>query len=182
MPASFTGDFAKLARYIRDVRKLREFPERLSKALAEETLGLVHQGFEEGRSPYGQRWKPVGRPGGQPLRDTGRLQNSVETKANRKGFRVWSRLIYAAVHNYGAIIKAKNAPMLRFRVGGVRGGKTQRAGGKLGAGERWVSKLQVKIPRRQFLPSGKGTLPFRYRRAYNLVSKRLMRLVLKETR
>lgn len=42
---------------------------------------------------------------------------------------------YAAIHQFGGVIRAKNKPVLRFRSGG-----------------RWWSKKEVKIPARPFFP------------------------------
>jgi phage virion morphogenesis protein len=131
----------------------------LAKALAEEARHQVQEGFRASRDPYGRPWKPLASRSGQPLRDTGRLMGSLTSKtatvATERGFTVSTDVKYAAVHQYGATIVAKNAPYLRFRVGGAR----PRSGGQ------WVSKKQVTVPRRQFMPE--DTVPQGWVSAFN---------------
>ena len=50
---------------------------------------------------------------------------------------IGSPLVYAGVHEYGAVINAENKPYLRFNVGG-----------------RWVQKKRVTIPARRWLSTG----------------------------
>jgi len=47
-------------------------------------------------------WKPVKNRDGQPLRDTGRLMNSITRKTTGHEVRVGTNVIYAALHHYGA--------------------------------------------------------------------------------
>jgi phage gpG-like protein len=159
------GDFEglrDLKRRIAGVEKPR-FRRQLVKGLAEEARTQVHFGFQRAEDPEGAAWKPLRSRVGQPLRDTGRLLNSIATRAYPNGFTVSTQVKYAATHQYGATITAKNPtlrsgragaddqdmvstgrPMLRFRVGGAR----PRRNGK------WVSADSVKIPRRRFIPEG----------------------------
>jgi phage gpG-like protein len=122
-------------------------------------------GFVRGVDPYDRPWKPLRSRDGQPLRDSGRLQNSVagaHLNVTQTGFRITTNVKYAATHQYGATIRAKNA---RFRFGGlgdeqdmVTGGKPMlvfRVGGpRPRKNGRWVSKAEVTIPRRQYMPEG----------------------------
>jgi phage gpG-like protein len=160
-----SGDFEGLAALKRAMAEIGTPAHRLvlAKNLAEEARTQVVFGFQRSVDPYDQAWKPLRSRQGQPLRDTGRLQNSVagQPHVTANGFTISTGVKYAATHQYGATIVAKNAtmrfggagsagqdtvtsgkPMLRFRVGGR---------GKKG---RWVSKEKVTIPRRQFMPEG----------------------------
>lgn len=78
----------------------------------------IRMGFRSGMSPYGQVWSPLKIRDGQPLRDTGRLQSSIVYQVGGTGANqyvdIGTNLIYAPVHQYGAVIKAKTAKMLRF--------------------------------------------------------------------
>lgn len=151
--AAFTGDFDKLRKLTSGMGRMRDFMKPAARLMGEEALSQVQKGFVSGTDPYGRAWLPVrGRPGGRPLRDTGRLMNSFSMHLTSGGFIVGSNLIYASVHQYGAIIKAKNAPYLAFRIGGPRGGKSQARGGK----GSWVKVKQVTIPARPFLPNRRG--------------------------
>lgn len=161
------GDFGELQRLSFAFGGLGSIEFRLGLAtnLAEESRTQVIFGFRNSVDPYGNPWKPLRSRDGQPLRDSGRLQNSVSARPHvtERGFTISTGVKYAAVHQYGATIRAKNAtitiggagsdgqdmvtfgkPMLRFRVGGAR----PRTKG------RWVAKAQVTVPRRQFIPEG----------------------------
>ena len=89
--------------------------------------------FRSQSDPTGKPWKPTIR-GGQILRDTGRLRNSITYTYDDESVSVGTNVIYAAIHNYGGKIKAKNAPYLAFMVG-----------------DKFVQKKEVTIPQRQFL-------------------------------
>lgn len=97
--------------------------------------------FRNQASPDGKSWAPTHR-GGQILRDTGRLRNSInyQTVGIDTVF-IGTNLVYAATHQLGATIKAKNAPYLKFMIGGS-----------------FISKKQVTIPARPFLGLGSRAL------------------------
>lgn len=165
--ASFTGDTAKLDRLAKRMAKLAGagFLVQLNKQLAVEAKDLALMAFRTARDPYGKAWKKAGR-GGLTLQDTRHLMTSIEAQpAGRSGFTVGSNVEYARIHNEGGVIRAKSGGYLKFRVGGKRGGKTQRKGGRLGRGERWVQVRQVTIPERRFLPKAGRTLGPRWRNA-----------------
>ena len=93
--------------------------------------------FMTGIAPDGEKWKPSQRAideDGQTLLDSGQLRASIAHKASRDQVEVGTNKIYAAVHQLGATIRAKNVPFLRFKVG-----------------DRWVSKPSVTIGARPFL-------------------------------
>src|SRR5689334_13225749 len=97
--AAFTGDFDKLRRLIRGMERMPGFVRQASKLLGEEALSQVHKTFMEAKDPSsGKSWLPVrSRPGGVPLRDTGRLLNSFSMHVTPSGFIVGSNVIYASV-------------------------------------------------------------------------------------
>lgn len=112
----------------------------LLKNLAVESRTQVMDSFRESRDPYGNTWKSVGR-GGQALIKTGRLRASIRGEALSHSFRVSTNAIYAAIHNYGGVIRAKSGEYLRFKWGR---GKND-----------WATVREVTIPKRQFIPEGK---------------------------
>jgi phage gpG-like protein len=127
---------------------------------AEAAVKLIDDGFRTSTDPYGKPWAPLKSRVGKPLLDTRtHLQGRLAPRVTGSGFTISTSFVGAPVHQYGATIKAKTAvyrfggagsagqdmvtagkPMLRFKVGGR---------GKKG---RWVSKEQVTIPRRQYMP------------------------------
>lgn len=93
--------------------------------------------FERGHGPDGAAWKPSYRAsaeGGKTLIKRGHLRDSITHQASKDEVRVGTNVLYAAVHQFGATIRAKGAGHLKFRVG-----------------DRWTSKRQVTIPARPFL-------------------------------
>ncbi|MBX9944947.1 MAG: phage virion morphogenesis protein [Reyranella sp.] len=121
--------------------------ERLSKTLVDlwQTMDAIgaylvastQRRFERQAGPDGTPWKPSIRAqieGGWTLLDSGHLRSSIAHAATRDTVEVGSNRIYAAIHQLGGTIRARNAPNLRFRIGG-----------------RWISKPSVTIPARPFL-------------------------------
>lgn len=96
--------------------------------------GRVQTHFLAGTDPYGAPWQPTIR-GGQVLVDTGRLRRSIDFQATADALAVGTNVLYAKVHQFGATIVAKTAKFLRFKIG-----------------NKWVSRKQVTVPARPFLP------------------------------
>lgn len=95
--------------------------------------------FEEERDPDGDPWPPSMRAiveNGRTLTDTARLLQSITHEADSRGVSVGTDVIYAGVHQFGAIIRAKNAPKLAYQLPGGLG---------------WRRVDSVKIPARPFL-------------------------------
>lgn len=167
------GDTKRLSGIFRGLAMMESpvFRVRLNRQLAEEARAQVVESFERGEDPYGRPWKRAGR-GGQTLRDTGRLLSSIAPSwITHSGFRLSTNVKYAAIHQYGGIIKAKTPVGLRFRmhtgttVFGVRGQRLKRQRQIY----QWVRVMQVKIPRRSFIPIG-GRLGNRWTRAFRDVA------------
>nr|MDI3547891.1 hypothetical protein [Halanaerobiales bacterium] len=134
MGIKITGDFDK---FNKQLSKLTNFNfSGLHKEIGEYILEATKDRFKKEESPEGKKWKPSyrSRSGGKTLTDNATLKNSLNYKANSKKVDVGTNIIYAAVHQKGATIKAKNAKYLKFKVG-----------------KRWVQKTKVKIPARPFL-------------------------------
>lgn len=115
-------------------------------------LSQVQLGFRAGRAPTGEAWAPLKSRSGQPLRDTGRLRNSIIPKADSEGVTVGTNVSYAAVHQFGATIRPKNKPFLMFKTGDGR----------------FVRTKKVVVPARPFLPidaNGQASLPRSYETA-----------------
>lgn len=98
--------------------------------------------FKLGIDPWGSPWAALKiRKGGQPLRDKGILQRSVNYKSDQTGVTIGTnQMPRAAVHQFGAVIKPKNAKRLAFP----------------GPGGKMIFAKKVTIPARPFLPLRKG--------------------------
>ncbi len=117
-------------------------------ALVEET----QQRFDRGVDVWGIRWAPVHpayaaiKRGPGILRASLMLQRSITFQAQDNRVTVGSNRIYAAVHQFGATIRPKNARALVFRLG--------RAGPRGGKGSGIVRTKSVTIPARPYLGFG----------------------------
>ena len=84
-------------------------------------VSSTQQRFEDGQAPNGSYWLPSGRSkedGGQPLTDQGHLRDSISYEADEDGAEVGTDMIYAAVHQFGALIMPKDpGGYLVFRAG-----------------------------------------------------------------
>ena len=78
--------------------------------------------FRQGVSPDGDPWQKSARvnaTGGQTLVDTGRLRNSIFSETTSHSAAWGTNLIYAAAHQFGAVIKAINSKYLKFKIPGL---------------------------------------------------------------
>lgn len=147
---SIRGDFTKLNRLILTVGRMSQPAWRtgLARNVAETALEQIATSFEQERDPYDKPWDKSLRAnleGGQTLSDTGRLRRSFTYRADERGFVVGTNVRYAAIHQYGGVIRPKRAKYLRFR---LAGGSGKRKGGR----GRWVQTERVVIPARPFVP------------------------------
>ncbi|MCX7586543.1 phage virion morphogenesis protein [Phenylobacterium sp. 58.2.17] len=107
------------------------------RSMARAGVAQARRRFLNGRAPDGTPWKPSRKASGQTLIGKGLLLRSISDRPPTHAGVEWgSNRIYAGVHNDGAIIRAKTAKGLRFRVGSNGG---------------WVVRRQVEIPKRTFL-------------------------------
>lgn len=84
------------------------------------------------------RWRPSFRAthqGGQTLRDTSRLHNSISYVPERQGVVITSGAEYSQINHFGGTITAKNAPFLKFKL----------------ADGQFVAVRSVDIPARPFM-------------------------------
>lgn len=103
--------FDRLARRAGDTRPLmRNIASYLEFSIARR--------FETESGPDGVPWKPTIR-GGQILTDTARLRSSITSRATATVAEAGTNVIYAAVHQLGAVIKPRRARKLRFFISGA---------------------------------------------------------------
>ena len=118
-------------------------------ALVEE----VNKRFESGREPFGAAWQPLLpayaaiKRGPGILRESRMLQRSITFRVSGSTVTVGSNRVYAAVHQFGATITAKNAPALAFQLG-------FRTGKRGGIQKAFVHVQKVTIPARPYLGFG----------------------------
>ena len=144
------GEFAQLERLIGRLHRMATptWHAGLSRAAAEAARERIAASFAKERDPWGKPWQKSLRAeleSGQTLSDTGRLRRSFGYRVMPNGFVIGTNVLYAAVHQYGATIRAKRAPYLKFRLAGGSGRRKSRRG-------QWISTKSVKIPARPFIP------------------------------
>lgn len=64
-----------LQRRVSDLRPVMDM-------IGAEIVENIRLGFIDSKSPWGASWKPLKKRQGQPLRDTGKLMNSITHRAN----------------------------------------------------------------------------------------------------
>lgn len=87
---------------IRDLRQRLEqagqptLARQINEVCAAAALRELQRQFRAGVDPYGKAWAlPAGRPGGVPMRDTGRLANSFVYEITEVGFAITTEVVYA---------------------------------------------------------------------------------------
>ena len=126
----------------------------LMKTIGVALVEVTQQRFETGTEPYGARWAPLNpayamiKRGPGILRASGMLQRTITSQVAGNQVAVGSNRIYAAVHQFGAVIKPKNGKALAFNLGGGPAGKKGKPGTRL------VLARSVRIPQRPYLGFG----------------------------
>lgn len=96
---TFTIDDAAVHQMLADLRErggnLRPALTRVAAMMKES----IRANFAQGGRP---RWLPLKSRQGKPLRDTGRLMNSISRTVTGSEVRVGTNVVYAAVHHFGA--------------------------------------------------------------------------------
>ena len=128
------GDLQRgLGQLLRNARH----PRPMMRAIAAELLSITEDNFA--RQRWGSRkWDPTKR-GGKILQKSGQLAASIHTASGSHFARIGTNKPYAAIHQFGGTIEAKNKPYLVFKAGGS-----------------FHSVKQVNIPDRPYLPISKG--------------------------
>lgn len=133
------GDWSK---FNNSLHKIVDFNfTGMNKDIGEALVSSTRNRFREQKGPDGRPWKKSLRAkttGGQTLVDTGRLKNSITSRATSHGVEVGTNDKRASIHqgNNGrdVKIKAKKAKALRFKIG-----------------NSWAIKKSVTIPARPFI-------------------------------
>jgi phage virion morphogenesis protein len=134
-----TSNADAIARAFERAGERSEDTQPLMETIGALVLSQTQERFLEEAGPDGEKWPVSLRVkfgGGNTLRDSQRLFQSLTYQADADSAEIGTNLIYAAVHQFGAVIRAKNAKALRFHIPGVDG---------------LMSRKSVRIPDRPFL-------------------------------
>jgi phage virion morphogenesis protein len=143
---TFTFDDADVREALSKLRALAAEPEPLLAAMGFGLARNVRDRFRGEHDPDGNPWAPLmpayeaEKTGPGILREkgmSGGLMGSITSEVEAGEVTVGSNKVYAAVHQFGATIKPKDAPALIFRIG-----------------DRLVWARQVTIPARPYLGFG----------------------------
>jgi|LSQX01.1.fsa_nt_gb phage virion morphogenesis protein len=128
------GDWKRFEKSLHRLRQLNFLG--MYQEIGEAMVTSTRLRFREGVDPEGKSWPPSLRAqsGGQTLRDTGLLANSIHAQARTNAVEIGTNDKRARVHQEGLEIRAKRARFLRFQVDGT-----------------WVQVRKVQMPRRAFL-------------------------------
>lgn len=94
---------------------------RLLASLGETVVSQTRERFRKETGPDGQRWEKSARAeeeGGQTLTDKADLKNSITRRVTGKQVEIGTSKVYAAIHQLGGVIRARNAKSLFFTIGG----------------------------------------------------------------
>lgn len=98
------GDFKKLQNWGALLKSGDAMVEATSQAMAEATIALIAEGFNDERDPYGKAWKAKKHDDGRKVLhgETTRLRNGWHVvRVNKHGFSVHPSVLYAAFHQTG---------------------------------------------------------------------------------
>lgn len=136
--ASMRVDDTKVLRTLRRLMRLGHDLTPVMQDIAQYGESSTRLRFRTQTAPDGTQWKRSLRAqisGGKTLTASGHLGDSI-TNAFGRTFAEWgTNRIYAAIHQFGGVIRPRKAKALRFRL----------------ASGAWVSTKQVTMPKRAFL-------------------------------
>ncbi|MDR2582068.1 MAG: phage virion morphogenesis protein [Fibromonadaceae bacterium] len=126
--------FADVTRnYIKEMQKRARDKRICLNRIGQLVVTSVRLNFTKGGRP--EPWKPSsGKKTLVGLGTRGGLMGSIHYKVNGNTVEIATNKPYAAIHQFGGTIKAKNAEYLKFKVKG-----------------KWVSKKEVIIPKREYM-------------------------------
>lgn len=116
---SVKSDLPKLQRPLRQLLKLGLNPKPLLEDIAWEGETQTRERFSTETGPDGQKWPDSLRKklfGGETLTRDGHLGDDISSAATDTQAMWGSNKIYAAIHQFGGVIKAKTAKGLAFQL------------------------------------------------------------------
>lgn len=147
MTATLTIQFqpGRTLQALRTIEALTGRPAALLRAIGTGLLRNTQDRFDAAEAPDGARWAPLS-PGYLPFKRgpgilrgsamRGGLQGSVTMDADDRSVVIGSNKVYAAIHQFGGVIRPRTARRLLFR--NARGAV-------------WGSAMEVTIPARPYL-------------------------------
>jgi hypothetical protein len=149
-----TGDFAKLLKFAKKVGNLagQNAMTAVSSAMADATIELIDEGFEQEREPSGKPWREKAFPDGKPvLEQSGQLRKSFRKKqVSSRGFTVGSDNEAFKFAQYGTGVYGRKRRRIKPKGGGALawsiGGRTFFASSVAGAPKRLMLPVGGRVP------------------------------------
>lgn len=132
----------KVEQYLNRLRQVATDNSPIWQEIGDILYDGVMDRFDHERAPDGAPWQKSWRArlqGGKSLQNTGRLRDSIQVVVQGKKVTVKTNVKYAAVHQFGAVVRAKSGKFLNF--------KTPMGG--------WARLQSVTIPARPFMGMSK---------------------------
>lgn len=165
MSGSFRGDFTKLRKFIAQLHELSgPGPvSQISRAMGDEAMKLVEQGFRTQKDPYGQKWSPHSpatkrRSRSRILTRSGRLRSGFVLRSSASGFSISNATPYASVHQTGADYVAKGRVMFHDQKGRFRGASSKSKSGLILGRFKAHGSHRIRIPARLMVPTSDQNL------------------------
>ena len=151
MSFKIRGDFGALDNMADGLERFDKQLPQMMMAIGNAAVGLTRESFRNQASPWGAKWpKKQCKDGRQTLIRTGTMKASYHVKAHSAtSVTIGSGVFYSAVHQNGAVIKAKN-PWTRVTKTGKRVDMPPMLRWK--CGKVWRYAKQVTIPARPMVP------------------------------
>lgn len=128
-------DDARLMSTLRRMMTAAAQPQTAMQEIAAYGESSTRLRFRTQTGPDGQKWKKGWKKSGRTLTKDGHLSGSVSSRATT-GAATWGvNRVYAAIHQFGGVIKPKTKKALRFKI----------------AGGGFATVKQVTMPARPFL-------------------------------
>ena len=148
--------------------------------MAEEALNLVREGFGAGQDPYGGTWKEKSTGEACHLAGpTGALRNEWHQSVTGNSFTISNSLIYAGVHQNGAVIVPVNAKCLAWPAGkatvAFMGSSRNKAGSfaRSKQVQTYAHAMKVTIPPRPMVPR-EGDMPSKWEERFRETAEEIL--------
>ena len=122
-----TGSFKPMREALTRIAAIGREPQPVLAAAALPLEDNVRNRIETGTDPKGVKWSDYAplnplyaqdKTGPGILKESGELQRTIESSVSGRTIIIGSPLLYSTIHQFGGVIRAKNAPALFFVMGG----------------------------------------------------------------
>ncbi|WP_406586795.1 phage virion morphogenesis protein [Asaia lannensis] len=124
-----TGSFKPMREALTRIAAIGREPQPVLAAAALPLEDNVRNRIETGTDPKGVKWSDYAplnplyaqdKTGPGILKESGELQRTIESSVSGRTIIIGSPLLYSTIHQFGGVIRAKNAPALFFVMGGKK--------------------------------------------------------------